>query len=240
VTKYASVVCQAGASASSSMKRRSSGSSEDSIDASVETSSASSDGQRKTPNELRRAGQPALQNRQTERQERPQSTSTRHSFARIRRQSSNINWKPAHSRNGSRNGSTDKETLAQSHTTSILVPGSPDSDVGDDDGKMADKRRVDRKLWARSPWRLTWRTFLSAVAGMALLVTILTSSLTRQLDAKGCRMSYMSPRYIHMSDFDTEHTRFASKYSLYLYREGGISDTDTVCVRVGLLQSQTR
>lgn len=35
-------------------------------------------------------------------------------------------------------------------------------------------------------------------------------------------MSYMRPSYIHFSEFDTEHTRFASKYSLYLYREQGI------------------
>ena len=36
----------------------------------------------------------------------------------------------------------------------------------------------------------------------------------------------MRPAYAKFSDFDTEHTRFASKYSLYLYREGGV-DEDT-------------
>ena len=35
-------------------------------------------------------------------------------------------------------------------------------------------------------------------------------------------MSYMRPSYAKLSDFDTEHTRLASKYSLYLYREQGI------------------
>lgn len=39
-------------------------------------------------------------------------------------------------------------------------------------------------------------------------------------------MSYMRPAFAKFPDFDTEHTRFASKYSLYLYREGGI-DEDT-------------
>lgn len=34
-------------------------------------------------------------------------------------------------------------------------------------------------------------------------------------------MSYMRPSYVKYSDFDTEHTRFATKYSLYLYREQG-------------------
>ncbi|BFZ59415.1 GPI inositol deacylase [Saitoella coloradoensis] len=32
----------------------------------------------------------------------------------------------------------------------------------------------------------------------------------------------MSPSYARLTSFDTEHTRFASKYSLYLYREQGV------------------
>lgn len=32
----------------------------------------------------------------------------------------------------------------------------------------------------------------------------------------------MSPSFLHMVGFDTEHTRFASKYNLYLYREAGV------------------
>lgn len=37
-------------------------------------------------------------------------------------------------------------------------------------------------------------------------------------------MYYSRPSYTHFADFDTEHTRFASKYSLYLYREGGFDE----------------
>ncbi|KAF4591523.1 GPI inositol-deacylase [Ophiocordyceps camponoti-floridani] len=37
-------------------------------------------------------------------------------------------------------------------------------------------------------------------------------------------MSYMRPSYVHLTDFGNEHTRFATKYSLYLYREQGIDD----------------
>jgi glycosylphosphatidylinositol deacylase len=37
-------------------------------------------------------------------------------------------------------------------------------------------------------------------------------------------MSWMSPSFVRFSDFDTEHTRLASKYSLYLYREQGIEN----------------
>ena len=35
-------------------------------------------------------------------------------------------------------------------------------------------------------------------------------------------MSTMTPTYIKMSGFDTEHSRFATKYSLYFYREEGV------------------
>lgn len=34
----------------------------------------------------------------------------------------------------------------------------------------------------------------------------------------------MLPTYIKLGGFDTEHTRFASKYNLYLYRERGVDD----------------
>jgi glycosylphosphatidylinositol deacylase len=65
--------------------------------------------------------------------------------------------------------------------------------------------------------------------GFALLLLMALSFLTRQLDTKGCEMSYMRPAYIKFDSFDTEHTRFATKYSLYIYREGSIDED----VRVG-------
>ncbi len=37
-------------------------------------------------------------------------------------------------------------------------------------------------------------------------------------------MSMMAPTYIKLSGFDTEHSRFATKYSLYLYREEGVDE----------------
>jgi glycosylphosphatidylinositol deacylase len=45
-------------------------------------------------------------------------------------------------------------------------------------------------------------------------------------------MSYMRPSFAKLSDFDTEHTRFASKYSVYLYREGMV-DEDTKVRNLG-------
>ncbi|KAJ6130205.1 hypothetical protein N7512_002985 [Penicillium capsulatum] len=38
----------------------------------------------------------------------------------------------------------------------------------------------------------------------------------------GCGVPMMSPTFIRMLEFDTEHTRFASKYNLFLYREEGV------------------
>ncbi|KAK3709381.1 GPI inositol deacylase [Vermiconidia calcicola] len=78
----------------------------------------------------------------------------------------------------------------------------------------------------RSPWRCSLLTLATSACSILLLLAIVHSFLTRQLDPKGCAMSYMRPAFAHLSDFDTEHTRFASKYSLYLYREGGV-DEDT-------------
>ncbi|CAK7269252.1 GPI inositol deacylase [Sporothrix epigloea] len=83
-----------------------------------------------------------------------------------------------------------------------------------------------RRQRPRSPWAITLLTFSVSLLGAALLGVVLKSFVTRQFetDPKGCRMSYMRPSYAHLSDFDTEHTRFASKYSLYLYREQGVDD----------------
>ncbi|KAK5175490.1 GPI inositol deacylase [Saxophila tyrrhenica] len=78
----------------------------------------------------------------------------------------------------------------------------------------------------RSPWRCSFLTLAASACSILLLLAIAHAFLTRQLDPKGCAMSYMRPSFSRFADFDTEHTRFASKYSLYLYREGGV-DEDT-------------
>jgi len=64
---------------------------------------------------------------------------------------------------------------------------------------------------------------------MAFLGLVAHSFLNLQRDAKGCRMSFMYPSYAKLSDFDTEHTRFATKYSLYLYREQKMDLSMEVC-----------
>ncbi|GAB7354645.1 hypothetical protein MBLNU459_g5077t2 [Dothideomycetes sp. NU459] len=90
---------------------------------------------------------------------------------------------------------------------------------------MAEYHRKHRAR-LRSPWSCSPVTLSCTALSLLLLFVIVQSFLSRQLDPKGCAMSYMAPAFAKFTDFDTEHTRFASKYSLYLYREGGI-DTDT-------------
>jgi hypothetical protein len=80
----------------------------------------------------------------------------------------------------------------------------------------------------RRPRHISLVVLLTAGIGIVLLAAILKSLMSYQIEPKGCRMSYMRPSYIHFSDFDTEHTRFATKYSLYLYREQGIDDESKV------------
>ncbi|KAI7265512.1 GPI inositol-deacylase-like protein [Hortaea werneckii] len=78
----------------------------------------------------------------------------------------------------------------------------------------------------RGPWTCSYLTLATTACSILLLATIMRSFFTLQMDPKGCAMSYMRPAFARFADFDTEHTRFASKYSLYLYREGGV-DEDT-------------
>lgn len=95
---------------------------------------------------------------------------------------------------------------------------------------MAKQRPSDGSLRpGRSLWSMSIFSLLFAFVGIALLLAIFASLALRELDPKGCRMSYMRPSYIRFAEFDTEHTRFATKYSLYLYREQGMDDESRVC-----------
>lgn len=74
----------------------------------------------------------------------------------------------------------------------------------------------------RSAWLCSLSTLTVILFSAFLLWVSITSFTDLQCDSKGCRMPRMSPVYIREKDFDTEHTRFASKYSLYLYREHNV------------------
>lgn len=59
---------------------------------------------------------------------------------------------------------------------------------------------------------------------------MLDSFQHHQRDVSGCQTSYMRPEYIKQTEFDSEMTRFAGKYGLYLYREKGFDFTDQVSI----------
>jgi hypothetical protein len=85
---------------------------------------------------------------------------------------------------------------------------------------------------ATSPWQTQFgnvTVLMTAVCGLAFMLLVVRSMAAHKFDTKGCRMSYMRPSYVKLVDFDSEYTRFASKYSLYLYRERGVDHVSKVC-----------
>lgn len=146
--------------------------------------------------------------------DRRKSCDQRPSAARSRRPS-NTNWKSAEIRNGH----------IEKASGQIAIIGVPSIDAISPE-KMPDAQLIARRSRLRSPWSCSWLTFITTLLATFALFAIVHSFNNRQLETKGCRMSYMRPSFAKLLDFDTEHTRFASKYSVYLYREGGV-DEDT-------------
>lgn len=89
--------------------------------------------------------------------------------------------------------------------------------------------RARRRLRRQSPWSCSLLTLTATLSALLLIIFILHSFVTRQLDSKGCDMYYTRSMFFNFADFDTEHTRFASKYSLHLYREVGFDEDPKVC-----------
>ena len=81
-----------------------------------------------------------------------------------------------------------------------------------------------RKVRLRSPWRSSLLVLSTTALSILILLSIVNSFLTRQRDPVGCGMVWMRPIYAKYEGLDSEWTRFASKYGLYLYREGGINE----------------
>ena len=59
-----------------------------------------------------------------------------------------------------------------------------------------------------------------------------------QVDPQGCKTPGMRPTYVKLVGFDSEHTRFASKYSMYLYRERGVDEYNEEDVGVCSLKEE--
>ncbi|KAI0206202.1 GPI inositol-deacylase [Astrocystis sublimbata] len=181
------------------MHRRSSGSSEDSADAPVK---ASRTGEHSKSRKLPSADHSA-----------PKSSPSP-SAARNRISNNQLNWQQSQVRNGS----ASKELLA----SASKIPSKTSGDINTGDDKTPEPKLKSRHFQPQTPWAISLSAFFTSLVGIVLLLSIVYSAANLQCDLKGCRMSWMSPSFVHFSDFDTEHTRFASKYSLYLYREQGI------------------
>lgn len=96
-------------------------------------------------------------------------------------------------------------------------------------GEMGESRsgsdvRGFRKCRAQNFWRWRPLTLITSAVALLAFTAIVHSALYLQVDPHGCVMSRMSPTYIELKGFDTEHSRFAAKYSLYLYREEGVDE----------------
>jgi glycosylphosphatidylinositol deacylase len=63
--------------------------------------------------------------------------------------------------------------------------------------------------------------FISSIIGLIIMLSIGLSFMIPfdGADTPNCKGVYMSPAYAKIHAFDLSHTKFASKYSLYLYRE---------------------
>lgn len=167
------------------------------------------------------------------------------SVAARSRRSGNFNWKPALSRDASPEQEPDLIS-SPSHETTVANPPRTTGDAIDglsSTSPMMEKLSIESRgrrgpstktYRSRSPWYTSMRTLMVTLAGLFCLGLIVHSLNTRQLDPKGCRMAWMHPSYHQLDEFDTEHTRFASKYSLYLYRDAGI-DRDTKVRELGCL-----
>ncbi|KAJ5099350.1 hypothetical protein N7532_006351 [Penicillium argentinense] len=105
-----------------------------------------------------------------------------------------------------------------SHDSKNMPLGSPRLPM---EAPSPEGRRA-RQARQRSPWSISILTAVTTFAAVALLIAIMRSFTERQVGGSGCGVPMMSPTFIRMLEFDTEHTRFASKYNLFLYREEGV------------------
>lgn len=90
-----------------------------------------------------------------------------------------------------------------------------------DSSSKAHKLRWSR---VRNPWSCSLSAIATTALALLALLAIIHSYATRQIDITGCVVPLMNPAFIKLLGFDNEHTRFASKYGLYLYREGGVDE----------------
>lgn len=105
-----------------------------------------------------------------------------------------------------------------SNDTKAMTLGSPRLPM---EAPSPEGRRA-RQSSLRSPWSCSILTALTTFFAVVFLFFTVRSFAGRQVGGNGCGVPMMSPTFIRMLEFDTEHTRFASKYNLFLYREEGV------------------
>jgi glycosylphosphatidylinositol deacylase len=82
--------------------------------------------------------------------------------------------------------------------------------------------------------------FILIFFSIGSIFVMLDSFQHHQRDVSGCQTSYMRPEYIKQTGFDSEMTRFAGKYGLYLYREKGVDFTDQVKIYTANLHKKKK
>ena len=112
--------------------------------------------------------------------------------------------------------------LQETPPKQLLLPSDPNTN------KMLETRGR-RRAGLQSPWSCSLLTLSATLLSLVLLYSIVRSFVTRQVDSKGCGMCYTREIiYFEFADFDTEHTRFATKYSLHIIREVGFDEDPKV------------
>ncbi|EFW17609.1 GPI inositol-deacylase [Coccidioides posadasii str. Silveira] len=122
-----------------------------------------------------------------------------------------------------------RKQLALSHTESIIASNpiavmpleSPKQRLAMESSTESHRLRRAR---TRNPWICSGLVLFVTVSALLILSIIVYSYQSLQVDPQGCRTPSMRPTYIKLVGFDSEHTRFASKYGLYLYRERGVDE----------------
>ncbi|KAJ3085056.1 GPI inositol deacylase [Quaeritorhiza haematococci] len=112
-----------------------------------------------------------------------------------------------------RTDNPDNKKDAKKNKGSPQSSKSKDKQPSDETVRPKSKFRLDSGLrWPIFPRRLVY--FSLIILGLSLYSFYLYAP-----DPDLCRMTYMYPDYVHLSDFDATATRLGNKYQLYLYKE---------------------
>lgn len=99
---------------------------------------------------------------------------------------------------------------------------------------MRKGQQKDGMVASSSVWTCRPLTLITTIIALLSIAAIVHSFVNLQMDPQGCGMSFMSPTYLKMEGFDSEYSRFASKYGLYLYREEGVDQYNAATGDLGL------